>query len=137
MELAIRHSTTYRFDAPVTYGLQQLRLTPKSRTGQSVLTWKMEVDGGRIESEFQDAHANTVTLLSFKPDANQVTVHCHGTFGPARVSSVDRLNSQSGTNPFCLPITPFVSSVSTVPCQHRDASILQAGRQPSHRSLPR
>lgn len=79
MQLAIRHNTTYRFDTPVAYGLQQLRLTPKSRPGQTVLDWKMEIDGGKVESVFSDAHANTVTLVSFAPDAAEITVHCHGT----------------------------------------------------------
>lgn len=78
MELAITHSTTYRFDAPVTYGLQQLRLTPKSRQGQTVLDWKMEIDGGKLESEFVDAHANTVSLISFDPNASEISVRCSG-----------------------------------------------------------
>jgi transglutaminase-like putative cysteine protease len=39
MRLMIRHITTYSYTNPVAYGLQQLRLTPKSRLGQSVLTW--------------------------------------------------------------------------------------------------
>lgn len=78
MQLAITHSTTYRFDAPVTYGLQQLRLTPKSRIGQTVLNWNMEFDGALVESEFTDAHANTVTLLSFEADVASITVRCTG-----------------------------------------------------------
>lgn len=79
MILAISHNTTYRFDAPVTYGLQQLRLTPKSRPGQTVQDWDMEIEGGTVENVFTDAHANTVTLVSFDPDAAAVTVHCKGT----------------------------------------------------------
>lgn len=79
MILAISHNTTYRFDAPVTYGLQQLRLTPKSRPGQNVLDWDMEVEGGKVENVFSDAHANTVTLVSFAADADAITVHCKGT----------------------------------------------------------
>lgn len=78
MDLSITHSTTYRFDAPVAYGLQQLRLTPKSRPGQTVHDWSMEVDGGRVEAEFTDEHANTVTLLAFEPDAAEITVRCRG-----------------------------------------------------------
>ena len=78
MRLAITHNTTYRFDSPVTYGLQQLRLTPKSRKGQTVLEWDMKIDGGQVENTFTDAHANTVTLVSFAPDADAITVHCKG-----------------------------------------------------------
>ncbi len=79
MHLTISHTTTYRFDEPVNYGLQQLRLTPKSRPGQSVEAWKMTVDGGTVEAEFTDQHANTVTLLAFDPEATGITVHCEGT----------------------------------------------------------
>ena len=79
MKLAISHNTTYSFDTPVDYGLQQLRLTPKSRVGQTVLDWKMEIEGGKVETAFTDAHANSVTLLSFDPDAAGISVHCSGT----------------------------------------------------------
>lgn len=78
MRLAIKHNTTYRFDSPVSYGLQQLRLTPKSRAGQNVVEWDMSIDGGAVESTFVDAHANTVTLVSFAPEASEITVHCQG-----------------------------------------------------------
>ena len=78
MELAISHSTTYRFDTPVAYGLQQLRLTPKSRQGQTVLDWTMTVDGGKLEAEFTDEHTNMVSLISFDPHATEITVRCHG-----------------------------------------------------------
>ena len=54
MQLNIRHTTTYRFDAPVDYGLQQLRLTPKTSHGQSIVNWAMQVDGGTLETTFTD-----------------------------------------------------------------------------------
>lgn len=100
MILAITHNTTYRFDAPVTYGLQQLRLTPKSRPGQNVLDWKMDIEGGRVENVFTDSHANTVTLVSFDADASAITVHCTGT-----VETEDRqgvIGKQKGFMPLWL-----------------------------------
>ncbi|MEM7719466.1 MAG: transglutaminase family protein [Pseudomonadota bacterium] len=100
MELGITHSTTYRFDSPVAYGLQQLRLTPKSRKGQTVLSWNMEVEGGRVESEFQDAHANTVTLLSFAAEVDKVTVHCAGTVETEDTNGV--IGKQKGFMPLWL-----------------------------------
>lgn len=78
MRLQITHSTAYKFESPMSYGLQQLRLTPKSRPGQDVLSWKMDITGGRIENEFTDQHANTVTLISFDPDAGAIKVNCTG-----------------------------------------------------------
>ena len=78
MQLRIAHTTTYGFERPSTYGLQQLRLTPKSRPGQTVGTWAMRIDGGQIETEFTDHHANTVSLISFSPDATEIAVQCEG-----------------------------------------------------------
>jgi transglutaminase-like putative cysteine protease len=78
MRLRIVHTTTYRFEHPVAYGLQQLRLVPKSRTGQAVLSWTMEVEGGRVQTEFNDHHQNRVALISFDRGAEGIVVHCEG-----------------------------------------------------------
>ena len=76
--LRIRHVTRYRYDAPVRYGLQQLRVTPKSRAGQSVLDWSVTVEGGRIETEFDDSHANRVQLASVEEGATEVAIVAEG-----------------------------------------------------------
>ena len=52
MRLKINHASRYNYTSPVSYGLLQLRQTPKSRVCQTVLSWKHTIDGGRIEAEF-------------------------------------------------------------------------------------
>lgn len=104
MQLAISHTTTYRFDAPVAYGLQQLRLTPKSRVGQTVLDWEMAVEGATVEASFSDQHANEVTLLSFGEEASGITVHCSG-----RLETEDR-NGVVGKQKGCVPLWLFQRS---------------------------
>ena len=54
MPLSIQHSTTYTFSDQVAYGLQQLRILPKSRRGQSVLTWESEIIGASRQLEFEE-----------------------------------------------------------------------------------
>lgn len=78
MLLNITHETTYSYDPPVPYGLQQLRLVPKSRDFQTVHNWEVEILGGMTEVEFEDHHANTVRLVSFDPDQQSVKIRCHG-----------------------------------------------------------
>ena len=78
MQLRIEHRTTYRYADPVSYGLQQLRLTPKSRAGQQVLDWTIEIDGGRREVTYEDEHANIVDLISFDPGQQEITVTGRG-----------------------------------------------------------
>lgn len=78
MLLRISHETQYHYDQPVPFALQQLRLTPKSRHGQNVLNWLVEVDGGTVELEYEDHHLNAVQLVSFEPGRKEITVRCSG-----------------------------------------------------------
>lgn len=79
MRLTVSHRTHYSYDAPVPYGLQQVRLRPKSRPGQKVLDWSIEVSGGQVEVTYEDEHANTVDLVSFAPRQTEIEITCRGT----------------------------------------------------------
>ena len=76
--LRIRHETRYEYGAPVRYGLQQLRVTPKSRANQRVIDWDVRVEGGRIETAFDDSHANRVQLASVEEGAEAVSLVAEG-----------------------------------------------------------
>ena len=78
MRLSIRHTTRYRFDAPVFHALQRLRLTPKQTQGQEILEWEMEYENAHPEITYEDQHHNTVTLVSVEQGAQDVTVTCRG-----------------------------------------------------------
>lgn len=41
MHLKIRHSTEYRYETPVRYSIQELRLTPPTIAGQQIEKWKI------------------------------------------------------------------------------------------------
>ncbi len=74
MRLRIEHKTHYRFSDPVSYGLQQLRKTPKSTHQQNVLNWETHIEGGCRELSFEDHHNNTVELVSFEREAEALVV---------------------------------------------------------------
>ena len=78
MILHISHTTTYDYDTPVAYALQQLRLTPKSTRIQTVKRWSTTVEGGKKQLSFEDAHRNTVDLISFDAGTQRITVRCEG-----------------------------------------------------------
>ncbi|WP_282092637.1 transglutaminase family protein [Epibacterium ulvae] len=78
MQLRIKHTTRYAFDAPVPFGLQQLRKTPKSFRNQSVLSWSTTVIGGKKELQFEDFHRNTVELVSFDINTESIELISEG-----------------------------------------------------------
>lgn len=78
MRLRISHTTRYRFDGPVGWGLQQLRKTPKTSHQQWVLNWKIRVEGGVKELSFEDHFNNVVELVGFARDAGEVVVASEG-----------------------------------------------------------
>ncbi|MEC3861079.1 transglutaminase family protein [Mesobacterium sp. TK19101] len=91
MRLKIIHTTRYEFDAPVPYGLQQLRKTPKSYRAQNIINWQTTVTGGIKELEFEDQHRNTVDLISFATGTTELVIRnegeveltdTHGVVGP-------------------------------------------------------
>lgn len=77
--LMISHETHYRFDRPVTYALQRLKLRPKDNAGQTVVDWNIDIDGGRIQSACEDSHLNHVALVSVDSGRNEVSIKCNGT----------------------------------------------------------
>ena len=78
MQLKISHLTTYHYDEPVQYSLQQVRLTPKSRAGQSISNWQTTIVGGSKELEFEDQHNNNVVLASVTDGGTELSIRSEG-----------------------------------------------------------
>ncbi|MEZ5080541.1 MAG: transglutaminase family protein [Thermoleophilia bacterium] len=78
MRIRIHHATHYRFDRPVPYGLQRLRLMPKATHEQRVIDWDMTVEGGYREAEYDDQHLNHVVLVKVAEGATEVVIRCDG-----------------------------------------------------------
>jgi transglutaminase-like putative cysteine protease len=66
MNLTIEHRTRYAFERPVSYTIQQLRLTPRDGFGQRVRRWEIRVNGAI--SPYSDTFGNVAhTLVVDKP----------------------------------------------------------------------
>jgi transglutaminase-like putative cysteine protease len=78
MRLQIVHRTEYRYDVPVGYGLQRLRLTPLGGQTQAVVSWKIEIEGGREEVRYVDQFGNETRLVSMEGDPRVVSVEASG-----------------------------------------------------------
>lgn len=78
MQLKIHHATRYRFEVPVTFGLQQVRKTPKTAHQQVVRAWATRVSGGVRQASFEDHHLNLTELISFDRNTTQLEVISEG-----------------------------------------------------------
>jgi transglutaminase-like putative cysteine protease len=78
MLLKIKHRTHYRFEQPVPYGLQRLRLIPKENAAQSIVRWETNIEGGKVEADYTDYHNNHILLVSIDRGATEIVVGCDG-----------------------------------------------------------
>lgn len=104
MQLTIEHTTFYRYDQPINYALQKLRLTPKSRPGHAVISWETVIRGGSKQAYYDDQHANHTDLVSFDPGATEITVESKGV-----VETTDT-NGVIGENKGFMPLWLFKRS---------------------------
>ena len=78
MKLSITHTTKYTYDAPVSYGLQQVRLIPASSKHQTIANWTVDISGGSKELMFEDQYQNQTLLVKADQGATEVSVKVFG-----------------------------------------------------------
>ena len=78
MRLKITHRTEYRYDRPVHYALQRLRLVPCSGALQTVRSWSLAISGAREEVAFIDHFANDTRLVSVEGEPHMIAVEASG-----------------------------------------------------------
>lgn len=78
MRLKIKHVTEYRYDEPVQFSLQRLRLTPVEGPGLRVLSWNIAVDGAKVEAGFNDQFGNHTHLVSYEGESSSVRIVASG-----------------------------------------------------------
>jgi transglutaminase-like putative cysteine protease len=76
MQLHIVHRTTYRYEEPVKYTAQLLRLTPRRDGSQRTLAWSLRAPGRRTEQ--LDAHGNTTHLLTLEEPHREIEIEVRG-----------------------------------------------------------
>ncbi len=78
MRLRIQHTTKYHYDAPVSYSLQQVRLTPHSSKHQTIHSWNIDIAGGQTELMFEDQYQNQTLLVKAQAGTTELSVEVTG-----------------------------------------------------------
>lgn len=76
MQLSIRHETVYRYTTPLSYTIQQLRLSPRAEPHQRVLSWSISTPGRR--NELTDAFGNMSHILTLTGLHDEVRIVASG-----------------------------------------------------------
>ena len=111
MQLRILHRTAYRYDEPVKYSAQALRLTPRREGQQRVLSWAIHAPGRRIEQV--DAHGNVTHLLTLEDPHKEIEIVVSGS---VEVALEGALMPHEG------PLSPL-AYLATTPLTAADAAI--------------
>ena len=102
--LTIVHTTTYRYDRPVPYALQQLRVRPRSDPSQEVVWWDVDVLGGTSQVRYHDHYANDVELVRLDPEVTETTVTARGEVATSDTAGV--VSHHLGYTPLWLFLRP-------------------------------
>ncbi|MBI3708493.1 MAG: transglutaminase family protein [Proteobacteria bacterium] len=78
MRIAIRHTTSYRYDRPVDFGTQLVRAYPLNHGGQRVLAWRIRDADGRRLARVEDGYGNVVHFLTINRPHDSVSVTAEG-----------------------------------------------------------
>lgn len=79
MRLTVRHTTRYRYDAPLANAMQQLRLTPEDGPTQKVIEWSIDAPGIERATTYKDAFGNQVHMVSRGEPVEDVEITAAGT----------------------------------------------------------
>lgn len=101
--LAIRHETVYRYEKPVGYSIQQLRLTPRIEPLQRISQWHIATSGKR--HGMQDAMGNHSEILTIIVPHQEVRIVASGLID---IQSPDR-----GRLPEKMLLSPLAFTVPT------------------------
>ena len=90
MRLKITHHTVYRYDAPVSFVVQSLRMTPSVFDGQKVIDWKIDIDGAEAGPGFRDGAGDWVQVWTIRGPVTEVPVRIEGVVETTDLSGVLR-----------------------------------------------
>jgi transglutaminase-like putative cysteine protease len=88
MQVRISHRTSYRYQEPVKYTAQTLRLTPRRDGEQHTLAWSIQAPGRRAEQV--DAHGNITHLLTLEEPHREISIVATGVVEITRTRDILR-----------------------------------------------
>lgn len=118
MKMSICHETTYRYTEPLSYSIQQMRLTPRLEPHQRTIDWDLTSPGSL--HRFIDAYGNITHMLTLNQRISEVRVVAQGV---VEIMPLDRgrLSDRSALSPlvFTVPTRLTQPSPAIIEMAHR------------------
>jgi transglutaminase-like putative cysteine protease len=76
MKLVVDHVTEYRYEAPVRFSTQYLRLTPRDSARQKVLEWRLDAPGAPTRT--LDGYGNVLHVLTLDRPTQAIRIRAIG-----------------------------------------------------------
>src|SRR5690606_30138905 len=68
----------YRYDHPVPYAVQRVRLRPPTVPGQVVKHWELKIEGGEPEVSYVDGFGNKTDLVQHARNVSEIVITASG-----------------------------------------------------------
>jgi transglutaminase-like putative cysteine protease len=77
MRISIEHTTHYKYEAPVRYSTQYLRMVPATSARQRVIDWSLETPATPLE--LRDGYGNILHVLTIVKPVTEILIRSSGT----------------------------------------------------------
>lgn len=114
MRLTVEHHTHYRYDTPVRYVVQSLKMTPAQFDGQKILSWSIKAKGCVISSEFTDGNGDIISTLTAVGPVDDVEIVVTGEVETTDMADVLRGHKERAFPEVFLRSTPMTKSSAAI-----------------------
>ena len=90
MQVHVRHTTLYRYDAPMRFVTQSHRLMPSACTSQRVLDWTVTAEGAAFGASFVDGAGDRITTMTIEGPVERLEIRVEGTVETSDTAGVLR-----------------------------------------------
>jgi len=87
----IRHTTIYRYNEPVSFGLHRVMFRPRDSHDLRVLATDLQVSPAAHTRLIQDPHSNSVALVQPMGEATELRIVCSFTIETVPAAAQDQL----------------------------------------------
>jgi transglutaminase-like putative cysteine protease len=122
MRLRVQHRTAYRYEQPVTYAIQSLRLSPQPYDGLVVIAWQVRRDGRRELPHFVDGLGNIVHCHTMQQPHRHYAITVDGEVETRDTNGIVRGAPEPLPPLFFLRSTPLTTTDSAIEALAADAA---------------